>query len=271
MFSRDKYWEALNIRGCNMLVLSLFISISWRPPVATVTMAAKEDVRVDRQVHPLRVAFTWKTASAKSKKKKVWWEWNNQNRRRVMVDFCPKCIHIVPVTTARKCSGWKGVGGGRRRGGVRFSTALHHRQEGQKPPLSVPTFLGPKGFYRPADSNAGTIITSYWYYLSCSPLSLPAFFSPHGAFSAPHHAKETHTKKTSSKKKKKKDSFWCKLLGAKYKTSDKTRSNKWTQPWGSKGNKLRFGGATWINFGAKRIFVFFTLINRSSCHHRRIW
>ena len=53
-----------------MLVLSLFISISWRPPVATVTMAAKEDVRVNRQVHPLRVAFTWKTASAKSKKKK---------------------------------------------------------------------------------------------------------------------------------------------------------------------------------------------------------
>lgn len=53
----------------------------------------------------------------------------------------------------------KGLGGGE--GGVRFSTALHHRQEGQKPPLSVPTFLGPKGFYRPADSNAGTIITSY--------------------------------------------------------------------------------------------------------------
>lgn len=33
-------------------------------------------------------------------------------------------------------------------------------QEGQKPPLSVPTFQRPKGFYRPADSNAGTIITS---------------------------------------------------------------------------------------------------------------
>lgn len=47
------------------------------------------------------------------------------------------------------------------RGGIRFSTALNHRQEGQKPPLSVPTFLGPKGFYRPADSNAGTIITSW--------------------------------------------------------------------------------------------------------------
>ena len=103
--------------------------------------------------------------------------------------------------------------------------------------------------------------------------SLPSFhhtgLSVHPIMQKRHTQKKLPPKK--KKKKKKKDSFWCKLLGAKYKTSDKTRSNKWTQPWGSKGNKLRFGGATWINFGAKRIFVFFTLINRSSCHHRRIW
>lgn len=73
-----------------------------------------------------------------------------------MVDFWPKHIHIVPVSGARVCSGRMGVEGG----GIRFSPALHHRQEGQNPPLSVPTFLSPKGFYRPADSNAGTIITS---------------------------------------------------------------------------------------------------------------
>lgn len=83
--------------------------------------------------------------------------------------------------------------------------------------------------------------------------SLPSFH--HTGLSVHPIMQKRHTqKKTSSKKR---DSFWCKWLGAKYKTSDNTRYNKWTQPWGSKGNKLRFGGATWINFGAKRIFFFF--------------
>lgn len=100
----------------------------------------------------------------------VWHFWNFMIHRRswqprqhfsspgkggFMVDFCPKRIHIVPGTTARICRGWKGWWW--RETGVRL---LSIRQEGQKPPLSVPTFLSPKGFYRPADSNAATIITS---------------------------------------------------------------------------------------------------------------
>lgn len=60
--------------------------------------------------------------------------------------FCPECIPIVPVTTAR-CHGWTwGLVVG----------ALHHRQEGHPPP-TVPTFLGRKGFYRPADGKAAPL------------------------------------------------------------------------------------------------------------------
>ena len=65
---------------CNMLVLSryhnmrpsLFIFTRWRPLVATVAMAAKEDVRVEGLVwdfHPLCVLYSWTTVSAVRVKK----------------------------------------------------------------------------------------------------------------------------------------------------------------------------------------------------------
>lgn len=74
-----------------------------------------------------------------------------------MVDFCPECIHIVPVTAARVCSGWKRVEGVR---GIGFDCTPSWAGRTKTSSLCVPTFLGPKGFYRPAGSKAGTIITS---------------------------------------------------------------------------------------------------------------
>lgn len=88
------------------------------------------------------------------------------------------------------------------------------------------------------------------YHAPSFPPSFPALFSPHRLSAHPIM-------------QKKKKNFLQKTLahsrandsGAKCKTSDiPTRYNKWTQPQGSKGNKPRFGEATWINSGAKRIF-----------------
>lgn len=84
-----------------------------------------------------------------------------------MVDFCPECIHIVPVTAARVCSGWKRVEGVR---GIGFDCTPSWAGRTKTSSLCVPTFLGPKGFYRPAGSKAGTIITSQSQYLSSTTL-----------------------------------------------------------------------------------------------------
>lgn len=200
--------------------------------------------------------------------KKVGLTWQNQNRRAFMVDFCPKCIHIVRVTTARICSGWKEKGGG---GGGSDSRLLSITGRKDKNLLSLcqhssaqRDFIDQRtAMQEPLLHPSDTI-----YHAPSFPPSFPAFFSARRLSVHPIMQKRhTHTRQNFLEKA---GSFWCKWLGAKCKTSDiPTRYNKWTQSKGSKGNKLRFGGATWINSGAKRIF--FTLINHSSCHHRHIW
>lgn len=70
--------------------------------------------------------------------------------------LCYKPVHISLSTTTRMCNGWKEVAGG---GNLIRLLSIAGRKD-KNLPLSVPTFHRPKGFYRPADSNAGTIITS---------------------------------------------------------------------------------------------------------------
>lgn len=183
---------------------------------------------------------------------KVGLTWQNQNRRAFMVDFCPKCIHIVHVTTARICSGWKEKGGG---GGSdsRLLSITGRKDKNLLSPCQHSSaqrdFIDQRtAMQEPLLHPSDTI-----YHVPSFPPSSAAFFSPHRL--SVHPVMQRRQKKKKKNLPEKAGSFWCKWSGAKCKTSDiPTRYNKWTQPGGSKGNKLRFGGATWINSGPKRIF-----------------
>lgn len=91
------------------------------------------------------------------------------------------------------------------------------------------------------------------YHAASSPPSCALFFSPHRLS---EHPVMQEGQKNFLKKKKKKGSFWCKSSRVQCKTGHiPTTYNKWTLSPGSKGNKLRFGGATWINSRGKRGFL----------------
>lgn len=119
-----------------------------------------------------------------------------------MVDFCPKCIHIVRVTTARICSGWKEKGGG----GGSDSRLLSITGRKDKNLLSLcqhssaqRDFIDQRtAMQEPLLHPSDTI-----YHAPSFPPSFPAFFSAHRLSVHPIMQKRhthTHTKKTFLKK-----------------------------------------------------------------------